>query len=48
MKNEAEIRGRILAFEQIREGVMGRVTRGEKRTIKLMIEELLWVLGDWC
>ena len=48
MKNEAEIRGRILAFEQIREGVTGRLTRGEKRTIKFMIEELLWVLGDGC
>lgn len=44
MKNEAEIRGRVLALEQIREGVMGELTKAEKRTTKLMIEQLLWVL----
>jgi len=44
MKSEAGIRERILYWGKIQEGVL--VGKGTKKTIKHLIEELLWVLGD--
>ncbi len=46
MKNEAEVRGRILALEKIYEETVGPLTEDQKRTTRLMIEQLMWTLGD--
>ena len=45
MKNEAEIRGRILALRKIHGEIVGPLTEDQKRTTRLMIEQLLWVLS---
>ncbi|MCK4828528.1 hypothetical protein KA005_73030 [bacterium] len=44
MKNETEIRERILYWKEIREGIL--IGESTKDAVRHLIEELLWVIGD--